>query len=49
MISRGSEYVTVCYYIHGANVCQTVRREDAYKLRQYVKEQNGTVYHFNPV
>lgn len=48
MVPRGAEFVSVCYVLRGSNVCTTVRREDAYRLRAYVQASDGVVYWFNP-
>jgi hypothetical protein len=44
----GAHYVSVCYVLNGRNYQQTLLRDDAYRLRRFIRQELGTVYWFNP-
>ena len=48
MVSRGAAFVSVCYVLKNFRKCETISREDAYRLRKYVEDNGGVVYWFNP-
>lgn len=41
--------VNICYQLNKERKCVCVNKEIAYKLRQEIEVQNGTIYWFQPV
>jgi|31_taG_2_1085359.scaffolds.fasta_scaffold01239_8 hypothetical protein len=46
-LSRGAEHVRVCYILDGIHCIKVLAREDAYRLRKFLKNNDGTIYWFN--
>lgn len=48
MISRGANFVEICYCLNKKNICLVVPREEAYRIRKQLDKLNGTIYKFEP-
>jgi hypothetical protein len=42
-------YVNICYETENEKKCVTLPKEEAYATRDWVEENDGTVFWFNPI